>query len=178
MRNVNRETFIDTLSWYKILPLSKFCVVRVKRNLQKRLKRIWKSYSSNHRSQKLFIQTSNSFEFVKSCEELLWNHRTSTSQRSETDGIAERAARRVKEGTSAVLLQSGSDEKWWAVSMECYGYLRNVQDLLADGKTPYERRFRVPCKGPIIPFGAMVGVASDLNKRSIQTAPSREERFT
>ena len=25
--------------------------------------------------------------------------------------------------------------------MECYCYLRNVQDLLADGKTPYERRF-------------------------------------
>ena len=25
--------------------------------------------------------------------------------------------------------------------MECYCYLRNVQDLLGDGKTPYERRF-------------------------------------
>ena len=25
--------------------------------------------------------------------------------------------------------------------MECYCYLRNVQDLLADGKTRYERRF-------------------------------------
>ena len=47
----------------------------------------------------------------------------------------------VKEGTSAVLLQSGLDENWWADSMECYTYLRNVQDLLSDGKTPYERRF-------------------------------------
>ena len=28
--------------------------------------------------------------------------------------------------------------------------------LLADGKTPYERRFGEPFKGPIIPFGAMV----------------------
>ena len=35
-------------------------------------------------------------------------------------------------------------------------YLRNIQDLLADGKTPYERRFAEPFKGPIIPFGAMV----------------------
>ena len=35
-------------------------------------------------------------------------------------------------------------------------YLRNVQDLLADGKTPYERRFGEPFKGPVIPFGAMV----------------------
>ena len=34
--------------------------------------------------------------------------------------------------------------------------LRNVQDLLADGKTPHERRFDEPFHGPIIPFGAMV----------------------
>ena len=60
---------------------------------------------------------------------------------SETNGIAERAVRRVKEGTSAVLLQSGLNESWWADSMECYTYLRNVTDLLSDGKTPYERRF-------------------------------------
>ena len=47
-------------------------------------------------------------------------------------------------------------EKWWADSMECYCDLRNALDLLADGKTPYERRFEEPLKGPIIPFGAMV----------------------
>ena len=34
--------------------------------------------------------------------------------------------------------------------------LRNVQDVLADGETPYERRFGEPFKGPIVPFGAMV----------------------
>ena len=28
--------------------------------------------------------------------------------------------------------------------MECYTYLRNVTDLLSDGKTPYERRFGQP----------------------------------
>ena len=38
----------------------------------------------------------------------------------KTNGIAERAVRRVKEGTSAVLLQSGLDENWWADSMECF----------------------------------------------------------
>ena len=59
-------------------------------------------------------------------------------------GIAERAVRRVEEGTSAALLQSGLDEKWWTDSMECYTYLRNIQDLLSDGKTPYERRFGLP----------------------------------
>ena len=57
----------------------------------------------------------------------------------------------MKEGTSAVLLQSGLDENWWADSMECYCYLRNIQDL-----SPYERRFGMPPNGPVIPFGAMV----------------------
>ena len=65
--------------------------------------------------------------------------------------------RRVKEGTSAVLLQSGLNEKWWADSMECYTYLRNVTDLLSDGKTPYEKTFWCSLvKGPIVPFGSLV----------------------
>ena len=80
------------------------------------------------------IYTDNSLEFGKACEDLSWNHCTSTPHRSETDGIAERAVSRVKEGTSAVLLQSGLYESWWADSMECYTYLRNVTDLLSDGR--------------------------------------------
>ena len=102
------------------------------------------------------IYTDNSLEFGKACEDLSWNHCTSTPHRSETNGIAERAVRRVKEGTSAVLLQSGLNESWWADSMEYYTYLRNVTDLLSDGKTPYERRFGQPFNGPIIPFGSLV----------------------
>ena len=74
------------------------------------------------------IYTDNSLEFGKSCEELSGNHRTSTPHRSETNGIAERAIRRVKEGTSAVLLHFGLDDEWLSDSMECYCYLRNVQD--------------------------------------------------
>ena len=89
------------------------------------------------------IYTDNSLEFGKACEDLSWNHCTSTPHRSETIGIAERAVRRVKEGTSAVLLQSGLNESWSADSMECYTNLRNIQDLLSDGKTPYERRWEI-----------------------------------
>ena len=51
---------------------------------------------------------------------------------------------RYAELISAVLLQSGLDEKWWADSMKCFCYLRNIQDLLSDGKTPHERRFGEP----------------------------------
>ena len=49
------------------------------------------------------IYTDNSLEFGKACEDLSWNHCTSTPHRSETSGIAERAVRRVKEGTSVML---------------------------------------------------------------------------
>ena len=45
------------------------------------------------------IYTDNSLEFGKACEDLSWNHCTSTPHRSETNGTAERAVRRVKEAT-------------------------------------------------------------------------------
>ena len=75
---------------------------------------------------------------------------------SETNGIAERAVRRVKEGTPAELLQSGLDEKSLSDSMECWCYLLNIQDLLPVGKTTYEIRFGVPFHGPVLPFGAIL----------------------
>ena len=55
------------------------------------------------------IYPENPLEFGRSCEDLSWNQCTSTPHRSETNAIAERAVRRVKEGTSAVLLQFWSD---------------------------------------------------------------------
>ena len=84
--------------------------------------------------------TDNSLESGKACEELSWNHCKSTPRRSETNGIAERAVRRIKGELMQVVLQSGLDEKWWADSMGCYCYLRNVQDFFCEGKTPFERR--------------------------------------
>ena len=94
--------------------------------------------------------------------------------RSETNGITERAVRRVKEGTSAVLLQSGLDEKWWSDSMECYCYLRNVQDLLENGKTPYQRRFGESFKGPIIPFGVQVAYVPNSERDKVRTHQSEK----
>ena len=62
----------------------------------------------------------------------------------------------MNEGTSSALVRSGLQESKWAEGMECYCYLRNAQDLLADGQTRYERRFNSPFNEPIIPFGADV----------------------
>ena len=53
-------------------------------------------------------------------------------------------------------VKSGLNQSLRADFLECYTYLRNVTDLLSDGKTPYERRFGQPFKGPIIPFGSLV----------------------
>ena len=76
------------------------------------------------------IYTDNSLEFGKSCEELSWNHCTSTPHRSETNGIAERAVRRVKEGTCAVPLQPSLEKEWSAGCMECHCYLRKYSRSL------------------------------------------------
>ena len=76
---------------------------------------------------------------------------TSTPHRTETNGMAKQCAEQRKER-----LQSGLDEKWWADSVECNCCLREIQDLLADRRTPHETRFGEPFKGPIIPFGATV----------------------
>ena len=84
------------------------------------------------------IYTENSLQFGKSLVELSWNHCTSTPHRSGLDN------------------QSGLDNEWWADSMECCCYLRHIQDLLSDGKTPHERRFGIPFNGPVMPFGATV----------------------
>ena len=58
-----------------------------------------------------------------------------------------------KEGTSAVLLQSGLDDKWWADSTECYCYLRHVTDLLSEENKTYELRFCEPFIGQVILSG-------------------------
>ena len=47
---------------------------------------------------------------------------------------------------------SGGQIIWYAVAI-----CENDQDLLADGKSQNERRFGESFKGPIIPFGALVG---------------------
>ena len=143
MQKVNLETIIDMQSWCRTWPPNGSSRQGTQRSLQK--------FLEPDRNPKV-IYTDNSLEFGKACEDLSWNHCTSTPHRSETNGIAARAVRRVKEGTSAVLLQSGLNESWWADSMECYTSLRNVTDLLSDGKTLYERRFGQPFKGPIIPY--------------------------
>ena len=101
------------------------------------------------------IYTDNSLEFGK----ILWRITleslyVNATQIGNTWDCWESSAQSEK-GTCAVLLQSGLDNEWWADSMECYYYLRNIHDILSYGETPYERRFGILFNGPVISFGAM-----------------------
>ena len=106
MTIANIETITDMQSWYRTWPLNGPKHFRAKQKLHRKLKEACKKILELERNPKVNF-TGNSLEFGKSFEDLSWNHCTSTPHRSETNGIAERAVRRVKEGTSAVLLQSG-----------------------------------------------------------------------
>ena len=64
-------------------------------------------FSDNHYVHKI---RTNLWNISKTCEGLNWNHERSTSRSSEANGIAERVVRRVKEGTTPVLVQSGFQE--------------------------------------------------------------------
>ena len=151
MTIANLETITDMQSWCRTSPPSGSRRTRAKPKLHKKPREGCKSSWNPRGILKSFTLTIpwNSVKLLKISPGII-------ARLHHTDRrlVAERAVRRVKEGTSAVLLQSGLNESWWADSMECYTYLRNVTDLLSDGKTPYERRFGQPFKGPIIPFGS------------------------
>ena len=57
MKEVNLETIIDTLSWYKILPLNGFNLIRAKPKLLRKQKRAYKSSWSRRGNQKSFTLT-------------------------------------------------------------------------------------------------------------------------
>ena len=88
--------------WIQSYPCKTKTSQETEKRLQKFLEPTWKP--------KVFY-VGNSPEYGKACEDSSWNHSTSSPHRSETNGIVERAVHRIKEGTSAVLLQSGLNEK-------------------------------------------------------------------
>ena len=92
-------------------------------------KRIYGNFSSRLKSRKSFTLTIK-WNLDQITEDLSWKHRTSTPHRSETNGIA---VRKLREGTSAVLLQSCLDEKCWLV-------LRNAVAICEMLKTSVQMR--------------------------------------
>ena len=103
-----------------------------------------------------YVYTDNSKEFEAAIKSLCYIHDTSTPHRPQTNGVAERAVKRAKEGTSAVLVQSGLSDDWWPEAMRTYCHLRNIVDIQPDGKTAWEKRFGAPFRGLAIPFGSLI----------------------
>ena len=50
-------------------------------------------------------------------------------------------------------------------AMECFCFLRNIQDKLPDRQSPHERRFEPPFDCPVIPFGPFFSKKSNLYER-------------
>ena len=80
-------------------------------------------------------------ELIKVSQDLRWNHVISTPHCSETNGVAERAVRRVKERTAVAFMHSGLPKEWRECAVECSCYLRDVNDKMPDGKTAVEKRY-------------------------------------
>ena len=79
-RSVNQETITGTLSLFKILLLNGFNPIPCKtKTLQETKKSLRKFFEPSEKPK--IIYTDNSLEFGKSCEDLSWNHRTSTLHR-------------------------------------------------------------------------------------------------
>ena len=87
------------------------------------------------------VYSDNAPELNKTFKELGWSHDTCTPHRPQTNGIAERAVRRVKEGTRCALVQSGLSSEWWREAMECFCFNFNATDVQQFGETPYQNIF-------------------------------------
>ena len=121
------------------------------------------------------LYTDNSCECTKSLRRLGCNHDKSTPHRSVINGFAKRAVSRANEGTSTLLVQSGSDAHWWGETMEHYCYFTNNSSFFqkkkkAEGKTLFERRCDTPFRGPTILFGSRDILSSNFHKRQEQAS--------
>ena len=110
MKDVNFETITSTQSWYKNWPLNGIQSYPCKTKTSQETERSSRKFLEPSEKPKV-IYTEISLDFGKSFQEVSWNHCTSTHHRFETHGIAQRRVRRIKEGTSAVLLQTGMKRK-------------------------------------------------------------------
>jgi hypothetical protein len=94
-------------------------------------------------------------EFRATARELGWEFHSSVPGRPQSNGVAERAVRRVIEGTRVVLEQSGFPQKWWSFAARHFCMAHNVTKY--HGISPWAARHgRGEFKGLRIPFGALI----------------------
>ena len=100
------------------------------------------------------VYTDNSLQFCKSCEDLLWNHRTTTTHRLETNGYCGKSGtqNRRRDVCCIIAIRLG---------MKNGGFYGVLSVTCSRPLGRWGRRFtkddsEKPFNGPIIPFGAMV----------------------
>ena len=97
-------------------------------------------------------------------------HDTCTPHVPQSNGLAEGAVRKVKEGTSCVLAQSGLALGFWSYAMLAFCFNRNITDVLSHGFTAYQLRFG-EFKGLRVPFGALIDYMSIKDGKAVKDHP-------
>ena len=134
-----------TLSLFKILLLIGFNPIRAKQRLHKRRKSLRKFLEPSQKPKVIYTDNFigigtifwRSIMVIEPQHKWYYWKSHKTSERRKLQQFC---------------YSPGLDERWWADSVECCCYLRIVEDVLAEGKTPYERR----CGEPNTSKGAVV----------------------
>ena len=101
-----------------------------------------------------YFHSDGASELVKAATDLGWCHGTSTPGRSETNGVAEAAVKKVTYGTTTILEHAGFDSKWWPRAAKHFCFASCLNKI--DGVSPYNLRHGSEFDGKLVPFGALV----------------------
>ena len=137
-------------SWCRTWPPNGVNVISVqKKNISgdtKELAKVSRAVGGSRKSLTLTIP----WTFGKACEDLSWNHCTSTPHSSETNGIAKRAVCRIKEEYVCCIVAIRSWMKIGGLVLWNVTPIYEMStDLLSEGKTHRTKgEFGQPCIGP------------------------------
>jgi len=90
---------------------------------------------------KLFY-SDNSKELIRAAKTLEWRHATCTPGVKESNGVAERAVRKVIEGTRTLLDQSGMPEAFWSYAAKAFCHAVNIEERNGDSPFSMEETFQ------------------------------------
>ena len=101
------------------------------------------------------LYCDNAPDLVAGARHGKWRLVTSTTGMPQTNGLAERGVRTVKEGGRCRVVQAGFSASWWPIALEHLCFSKVITDVAGD--SPYSKRLgRGECRGERISFGALI----------------------